>query len=78
LHALELAQDLSLKIRRRSAEERSKPLHLFAAAPNALLFFLGQLAKSFGEVQLYEQREFPAKKPGNYVPSLRLPVRPRA
>lgn len=74
LHALQLAQDLSLKIRNRSAEERKKPLHLFAAAPNALLFFLGQLARSFGEVQLYEH-DFPPTKAGAYMPSLRLPVK---
>jgi hypothetical protein len=73
LHALQLAQDLSLRIRGRSAQERTRPLHLFAAAPNALLFFLGQLARSFGEVQLYEH-DFPSGKPGAYVPSLRLPV----
>ncbi|RPH56466.1 SAVED domain-containing protein, partial [bacterium] len=73
LHALQLAQDLSLRIRARSPQERARPLHLFAAAPNALLFFLGQLARSFGEVQLYEH-DFGSGKPGAYVRSLRLPV----
>jgi len=73
LHALQLAQDMSLRIRARSVQERMRPLHLFAAAPNALLFFLGQLARSFGEVQLYEH-DFESKKPGAYMPSLRLPV----
>jgi hypothetical protein len=74
LHALQLAQDLSLRIRARSPKERTKPLHLFAAAPNALLFFLGQLARNFGQVQLYEH-DFGSGKPGAYIPSLRLPVR---
>lgn len=73
LHALQLAQDLSLKIRARSPQERARPLHLFAAAPNALLFFLGQLARSFGEVQLYEH-DFGSGKVGAYARSLRLPV----
>jgi len=72
-HALQLAQDLSLKIRQRSFEERRRPLHLFAASPNAVLFFLGQLSRSFGAIQLYEH-DFPAKKPGAYIPSLLLPV----
>jgi SMODS-associated and fused to various effectors sensor domain/CHAT domain len=73
LHALQLAQDLSLRIRGRSPQERARPLHLFAAAPNALLFFLGQLARSFGGVQLYEH-DFGSKNLGAYVRSLRLPV----
>jgi hypothetical protein len=74
LHALQLAQDLSLRIKSRTAEQRRKPLHLFASAPNALLFFLGQLGRSFGEIQLYEH-DFPSGKPGAYIPSLRLPAR---
>jgi hypothetical protein len=72
-HALQLAQSLAEKIRERSVAERRRPLHLFAAAPNALLFFLGQLARSFGPVQLYEH-DFQSGKPGAYMPSLRLPV----
>jgi len=75
LHALQLAQDLSLRIKARTPEQRRKPLHLFASAPNALLFFLGQLGRGFGEIQLYEH-DFDARgKPGAYMPSLRLPVR---
>jgi hypothetical protein len=72
LHALQLAQDLALAIRRRSPEERAATLHLFAAAPNALLFYLGQLGRSFGTVQLYEH-DHDRNKPGAYFPSLRLP-----
>lgn len=72
-HALQLAQDLSLKIRERSFEERRRPLHLFTASPNAILFFLGQLSRSFGAIQLYEH-DFPSRKPGAYIPSLLLPV----
>jgi hypothetical protein len=72
-HALQLAQDLSLKIRERSVEERRRPLHLFAATPNAILFFLGQLSRSFGTIQLYEH-DLPSGKPGDYIPSLLLPV----
>jgi hypothetical protein len=73
LHALQLAQELAWKIRGRSVRERSAVIHLFAAAPNALLFFLGQLGKSFGTVQLYEHAHGSAK-PGAYQPSLRLPL----
>ncbi|MDP9119818.1 MAG: SAVED domain-containing protein [Acidobacteriota bacterium] len=72
LHALELAQDIAWKIRTRSVRERAAVLHLFAAAPNTLLFFLGQLNKGLGTVQLYEHD--PEGGPGAYLPSLRLPL----
>jgi hypothetical protein len=74
LHALALAEDLAAKIRRRTVHEHEGVLHLFLSAPNALLFFLGQLARDFGPIQLYEH-EFGAQKRGAYLPSLRLPVK---
>lgn len=73
LHALQLAQDLAYRIRQRTPEERSATLHLFAAAPNVLLFFLGQLGRAFGSIQLYEHL-FGAKELGAYLPSLQLPL----
>jgi hypothetical protein len=73
LHALELAQGLAWKARGRSVAERGGVLHLFSAAPNALLFYLGQLGKSLGAVQLYEH-DFESGQPGAYQPSLRLPI----
>jgi hypothetical protein len=73
LHALQLAQDLALKIRSRSAQERSATLHLFLSGPNALPFYLGQLGKSLGVIQLYEHD--PANNvSGAYEASLRLPT----
>lgn len=73
LHGLQLAHDLGYRIRLRTLEERAATLHLFAAAPNGLLFFLGQLAKGFGRIQLYEHRHG-APEPGAYIPSLQLPL----
>lgn len=75
LHALQLAQSLALEIRRRPADERAATLHLFAAAPNAMLFFLGQLSRGLGRIQLYEH-DFENPEPGIYIPSLRLPIDP--
>ncbi len=72
-HALRLAQTLSRAIRARSPEERLATVHLFAAAPNALLVFLGQMAPALGAVQLYEY-DFDTKTPGAYRPSFRLPA----
>lgn len=68
--ALRLAQQLSLRIRARTAAERDGTLHLFTAAPAAFSLYLGQLARDLGRVQLYE----PAAK--GYRPSLRFPVDP--
>ncbi len=73
LHALQLAHDISYRIRQRMPEERSATLHLFASAPNVLLFFLGQLGRAFGSIQLYEHL-FGAKEQGAYLPSLQLPL----
>jgi hypothetical protein len=74
LHALQLAQWLVRKVRQRSAREREGTLHLFMAAPNAFVFFLGQLSRSFGPVQLYEH-DFHKERGGPYWPSIRLPQR---
>jgi hypothetical protein len=71
-HALELALKLERRIWSRSIEEREGVLHLFVAAPNAFVFFLGQLAKAFGRVQLYEHH-LGSGKVGDYQPSMRLP-----
>ncbi len=73
-HCLQLARRLALIASGRSPAERSGTLHLFSSAPNSLLFYLGQLSRSFGRVQLYEYPDF--GKPdsfGHYEPSLRLP-----
>ncbi|SRR6266536_602914 len=72
-HARLLAQQLSsyLKVAR-ATEERRATLHLFVAAPNGFLFFLGQLARSFGRCVLYEY-DFDSGTPGAYQPSLVFP-----
>lgn len=71
-HALHLAQSLGGKVRSRSMAEREGVLHVFASAPNAVLFFLGQLCRGVGTIQLYEY-DFDTGAPGAYRPSIRLP-----
>jgi len=72
-HAKLLSQQLSTYLKgERTSEEKQATLHLFVAAPNGLLFFLGQLARSFGRCQLYEY-EFESGTPGAYTPSLLFP-----
>ena len=72
-HAKLLADQLSahLKTKRTSVERQGK-LHLFVAAPNALVFFIGQVARSFGSCIFYEYA-FEDNLPGAYQPSLSFP-----
>jgi hypothetical protein len=72
-HALRLADAIAYRAMQRTPQERRGTLHLFAAAPNAFLFYLGQLARPFGRIQLYEYGFDETKWPGEYVPSLVLP-----
>ena len=72
-HAKLLADQLSAHLRSdRTIAERQGRLHIFAAAPNALVFFIGQLARSFGRCILYEYN-FDTSAPGAYQPSLIFP-----
>ncbi|WP_009631121.1 SAVED domain-containing protein [Synechocystis sp. PCC 7509] len=72
-HAKLLATHLSnhLKSARTTAERKAK-LHIFAAAPNALVFSVGQLAQSFGSCVFYEY-DFDRSNPGEYQPTLSFP-----
>ncbi|HVS00321.1 MAG TPA: SAVED domain-containing protein, partial [Thermoanaerobaculia bacterium] len=72
VHALQLAQGLNSKIQKRTVHERGGWLHLFASAPNAVLFFLGQLSRAYGRIQLYEHN-LESSQPGSYSPSIQLP-----
>lgn len=73
-HAHGLANGLaSIAKTHRTAQERLACLHLFVAAPNALVFFVGQLARSFGACVLYEY-DLESNRPGAYEPTLIFPV----
>ncbi|HEX7185466.1 MAG TPA: SAVED domain-containing protein [Thermoanaerobaculia bacterium] len=72
-HALRLAQALLPRVRQKHPHERGGRVHLFCAAPNALVFYLGQLASSLEKVVLYE---FPFRAEGafgRYQKSIELP-----
>jgi len=71
-HALALTQELAAKLKARTREERSARLHIFAAAPNAFTFLLGQLAKGFGPCTMYEY-DFETNAPGAYQASVSFP-----
>lgn len=72
-HAGRLANTFVTEVRaRRTADEKRAPLHLFAAAPNTLLFAIGQRADALGPTTLYEFA-FGSGVEGAYEPSLTCP-----
>ncbi len=72
-HAFCLAQNLISAIRTARNEDGSGlNLHLFWAAPNAFVFFVGQMARNLGPCRLYEH-DLESGYQGAYQPSLRLP-----
>jgi hypothetical protein len=70
-HAFALAEELKRRISARSAAEQEGTLHIFFAGPGAFAFYLGQLSRGFGEIQLYEW-EFENRGTKVYDPSLRI------
>jgi SMODS-associated and fused to various effectors sensor domain len=72
-HARLLAEQLATHLKQlRTASNQMGRLHIFAACPNALMFFLGQVSQRFGQCTLYEF-DFDAGIPGAYQPSLSFP-----
>ena len=53
-HASVFANAISNAVAQRTALERRAILHIFTAAPNAFMFFLGRLSRGFGKCVLYE------------------------
>jgi hypothetical protein len=73
-HAWRLAQEVVRIVRERHPRGTSMgPLHVFSAAPNGLVFFVGRLARSLGPIQLYEHA-FESDWPTRYRKSLALPT----
>lgn len=71
-HACQLAFALVSTLRR----VRSMPsacVHLFASAPNSLLFLLGQFREALGRLKLYEY-DFGFERHCSYEPSITLPT----
>jgi hypothetical protein len=76
-HALLLVEELAAVLKRRSREERATKLHIFASAPNAFMFYLGQMAKGFGQGTMYEY-DFDNNALGAYQASISFPPRAEA
>lgn len=74
-HAQILARQIAAYCRtHRTPDERCGRLHLFPAAPNGLVFFLGQLSRGLGSCVTYEY-DFEQNQPGGYRPALVFPPR---
>ena len=72
-HAHALALSLCSSVRDiRPAADRTRPLHVFAAAPVALAFLIGRQAAPWGPTITYEY-DFDTKAPGAYSPAFHLP-----
>ena len=68
-HAAILANAVYNAISQRTTKERQAILHIFASAPNAFMFFLGQNSMGFGKCILYEY-DFEQRKSCSYSPSI--------
>lgn len=68
-HAALLANSVYSAIAQRTIEERRATLHIFASAPNAFMFFLGQNSIGFGKCILYEY-DFEQRYSCSYSPSI--------
>ena len=74
-HAWRLAEDVIKTVRdRHPRHSPMSPLHVFGAAPNGLVFFLGRLSRSLGPIQLYEHA-FESDWSTRYRGSLSLPIK---
>jgi hypothetical protein len=72
-HAHALAARLSTEIQAiRRAAERARPVHVFAAAPGALMFLIGRGSAPWGPTITYEY-DFDRRAPGAYEPAFHLP-----
>ena len=71
-HALFLVEELTALLKRRTRDERTARLHIFASAPNAFMFFLGQMANGFGQCTMYEY-DFDNNELGAYHASISFP-----
>jgi hypothetical protein len=72
-HALRLAHSLLPRLRRKLPHERGGRVHFFCACPNALSFYLGQLASSLEGAVLYEHPFHAPGSYGQYQKSIELP-----
>jgi len=67
-HAVQLAEQIAQAVRIAKVDDLRAPVHIFAACPNALLFYLGQNHQSYAPSTMYEF-DFDGAGNGTYSPS---------
>ena len=72
-HAVSLASALATTLRTLRRDPKAA-IHLFASAPNAFLFFLGQYREALGRLQVYEF-DFDMARHCSYEASIQIPPR---
>ncbi|MBO4915389.1 MAG: SAVED domain-containing protein [Oscillospiraceae bacterium] len=70
-HAMALVGSICSALKARSANQKQARLHIFSAAPNAFMFFLGRASRGFGKCTLYEY-DFEQEANCSYTPSISL------
>ncbi|EMG36634.1 hypothetical protein PCS_02646 [Desulfocurvibacter africanus PCS] len=70
-HAAALAEQISNNLRRIKAEDPDATVHIFAAAPNSLLFYLGQHHQAIAPCIVYEF-DFDRRAHKTYQPSFMI------
>jgi len=70
-HAARLASSIYGVLAQRSTPERRATLHVFASAPNAFMFFLGQVSVSLGKIIIYEY-DFEQQNSCTYEPAIQF------
>ena len=70
-HSSKLAMEVYAALAGRSTVERRAYLHIFAAAPHAFMFHLGQVSRPFGKCILYEY-DFEQRGNCSYIPSIQF------
>ena len=68
-HAVALAEQIAREVRQAKLDNLRAPVHIFAACPNALLFYLGQNHESYAPSTMYEY-DFQGLGNGTYTPSV--------
>jgi hypothetical protein len=68
-HAASLAESVASHLRRVKGNETDTAAHIFAAAPNALVFYLGQQHQAIAPCAIYEY-DFDRRGNKSYQPSM--------
>lgn len=72
-HAKWISDEIVQNIRSVKRTNPSARFHIFAAAPNGLMFFIGQNREALGKISLYEF-DFSDEKDSSYSNSINLPI----